>query len=105
MPTTLYEIPLSPEAQTFQVAIDGKTYTLTFRYIGIQGAWNLDIADGNGTLMLGGIPVVPGVDLLAQYRYLGFSSALVVANDPDDGLPPTFSGLGISGHVYSMVTT
>jgi hypothetical protein len=36
--------------------------------------------------IVNGIPLVTGVDLLAQYRYLGFSGRLWVqgADNPDD---------------------
>ncbi len=100
-PVSIYEIPLSPDPQTFVVTLGGVDYRMTVQYRSAGGAgWILDIADANKQPILNGVPLVTGTDLLAQYRYLGFSGGLWVqgANNPDD--VPTFEDLGIGSHIY-----
>jgi hypothetical protein len=41
-----------------------------------------------------GVPLVTGVDLLAQYAYLGFIGSLVVQTDHDPDATPTYENLG-----------
>ena len=45
-------------------------------------------------------PLVPGVDLLAQYRYLGFTGSLVVQTDNDPNADPTYDSLGQTSQLY-----
>lgn len=97
----IYEIPLTPDPQRFTVTLSGVDYRLTVQYRNAGGAgWVLDIADTNGQPLVSGIPLVTGVNLLAQYRYLGFGGGIWVqgAEDPDD--VPTFEDLGIGSHVF-----
>ncbi len=94
---TFYEIPLKPAPQTFTITLGGADYRLTLLY---RNGWVLDIADANNTPMVGGIPLVTGVDLLAQHRHLGFAGRLYVqgAASPDD--VPTFEDLGLTSKLY-----
>jgi len=98
---TFYEIPLTPDPQRFTVTLSGVDYRMTVQYRDAGGAgWVLDIADSNNAPIVSGIPLVTGVDLLGQYRHLGFSGRLWVqgAANPDD--VPTFEDLGIGSHVF-----
>ena len=47
-----------------------------------------------------GIAVVTGADLLAQYRHLGFTGALVVITTSNPNAIPTFANLGSDANVY-----
>jgi len=105
MAQSIYEIPTSSAAQTFQVALGGVAYQLTLRWVEAQAAWNLDIADVYHTPILSGLPVQPGVDLLAQYAYLGIGGSIVVANDADPASPPSYAGLGGDGRIYYVVAS
>lgn len=96
-----FEIPLSPDPQTFSITLSGIDYRLTVQYRSAGGAgWVLDIADANDNLLVGGIPLVTGVNLLGQYGHLGFGGRLWVqgAANPDD--VPTFDDLGVGSHVF-----
>lgn len=96
-----FEIPLSPEPQRFTITLSGVDYRLTVQYRKAGGAgWVLDIADANNAPLVSGIPLVTGIDLLGQYRHLGFAGRLWVqgADDPDD--VPTYGDLGIGSHVF-----
>jgi len=90
-----FEIPLSPSPQRFNITLSGIEYQLTLAYRNSnQGGWVLDIADKQGVVIVAGIPLVTGADLLAQYRHLGFAGRLwcqgtIVSEDV-----PTFDNLG-----------
>ncbi|HEM8999478.1 TPA: hypothetical protein U2T46_001523 [Burkholderia cenocepacia] len=99
--TTFYEIPLTPDPQTFTVTLSGVIYQLTVQYRAVGGTgWILDVADASGNLLVSGIPLVTGTDLLGQFGYLGFGGRLWVqgAASPDD--VPTFDDLGVGSHVF-----
>lgn len=101
----VYEIPLSAKPETFTIALAGKSYRLTVIWRdAVDGGWVLDIADANGNRLVGGIPLVTGCDLLAQYSHLGFGGALVVQTDHDPDAVPTFANLGSTSHLYFVVT-
>lgn len=98
--TTPYEIPLSPEAQTFQIQLGGTNYFLNLYWNSPGACWGLDIADALGTPLVSGIAVITGVDLLAQYAYLGFPGQLIAQTDNNPDAVPTFNNLGNEGHIY-----
>lgn len=97
-----FEIPLSPKAQTFNVSLANVDYNMRLVWNPISACWMLDISDTDGVPVVLGIPLVTGADLLAQYTYLGIRGGLVVTVDDGVGVP-TFSGLGLQGHLYFVV--
>jgi hypothetical protein len=100
----IYEIPLSPQPQTFTVALGGTDYRLTFYWSTPANCWMLDLADANSNPMVQGIPVITGLDLLYQYKYLSVAGSLVVQTDYDTQAVPTFENLGVTGRVYFVVS-
>ncbi len=99
--STAYKIPLSGENETFSVSLGGTEYQLTLTWNDAdQGGWVLDIADpDSGDAIVSGIPLVTGCDLLAPYRYLGFTGSLIVyAEDSEDA--PDEDTLGDSSNLY-----
>jgi hypothetical protein len=104
---SIFEIPLSPQQQSMAISLNGVTYNLTFNFRDSQGTdlsvlpqgWVMDLADQNGNLMIGAIPLVTGSNLLGQFAYLGIGGALFVYSDgtPDD--VPTYANLGVSSHL------
>lgn len=101
----LFEIPLTPQPQTFAITLANVGYRMTVQWRETDmGGWVLDIADANSGPIVSGIPLVTGADLLAQYEYLGIGGALFVQTDHDITAPPTFDNLGLAGHLYFTVT-
>lgn len=99
---TVVEIPFrAAQAQRFGITLAGTPYNMRLTYnVAQDGRWILDIGDASGALLVAGIPLVTGVDLLAQYAYLGFGGTLVVTTDRGAGEVPTFDGLGVTSHLY-----
>lgn len=97
---TPYEVPLSPEPQTFIIALAGVNYRLTTSWCGPAGHWILDIAQTGGEPIVAGIPLVTGVDLLKQYEYLGLGGKLFVQSAGDATAIPNFEGLGVASKLY-----
>lgn len=125
---TWYEIPLVAQAQSFSVQLDGVSYTMELMFheanagmddapvgadtsspgavfdTNVLDGWALDISDDTGNPIVCGIPLIPGIDLLYQYQYLGIGGALMVIVD---GIPdgvPDFAGLGTLGHLYLVAS-
>lgn len=93
----LYEIPLTPEPQSFDITLAGQELKLFARWLespapDAPGGWYLDIYRTPDDLvpMVMGIPLVSGCDLLAPYGYLGLGGALYVSGE----FPPTIENLG-----------
>lgn len=96
-----FEIPLDPSPQVFSIVLDGVAYVLTLIWRDFNmGGWVLDIADQTGAPIVGGLPLVTGADLLAQFAYLGIGGQLAVQTDHNPDAVPTFTNLGISSHLY-----
>jgi hypothetical protein len=94
------EIPLKPRSQNFAIALAGVTYQLTLYWNGQSACWMLDIATSSRAPLIQGIPVVTGLDLLYQYEYLGIGGSLIVQTDAAPDTVPSYSDLGVNGHIY-----
>lgn len=95
----LYEIPLSPDPQSFGIALSGRELNLAVRWAeslcpDARGGWLLDIYDTPDDLtpLVLGIPQVAGCDLLAPYGYLNLGGKLMISGNE----PPTLDNLGES---------
>jgi hypothetical protein len=94
-------IPLLATAQTLTVNLGGTAYKLNVYWNAALGAWILDILDSTGTLISGGLAMVPGVDILGQLAYLGIPGAMVIQSSGGDPLAsPTFSNLGTTSQLF-----
>jgi hypothetical protein len=124
---TWYEMPLIAQAQTFSIQLAGVTYTMRLMFheanAGISGApvgvdtleqnvvvdtnvldgWVLDISNSTGEPIAFGLPLIPGIDLLYQYQYLGIGGALMVIVDGNPDGVPDYSSLGDTSHLYFLV--
>lgn len=101
MATTYFEVPLQPTAQQFTIQLGAIVYQLTLIWrTGAEAGWFLDIALVSGAPVVLGIPLVTGVDLLAQYPDKNFGGSLRVTTDGDPEAPPTYGNLGVTSHLY-----
>jgi len=100
----IFEIPTSPNPQKFVITLSGVQYVLTLQWNFTLQLWMLDIADTNSALIVAGIPLVTGVDLLEPFSYLNFGGSLFASTDSNPDAPPTFDNLGLAGHLYWVST-
>ena len=71
------EIPLFDDPRwEAQTDLSGRRYTFCISYNTRQDAWTATISDANGELLVAGLRLVPGIDMLKKFR----------ASSP--GLPP-----------------
>ncbi|EJN3229173.1 hypothetical protein NPU24_001831 [Escherichia coli] len=93
----IQEIPLIADNQQFTITLAGVTYTVRVLWRDVY--WVMDLMTGPDSPFIAGIPLVTGVDLLAQYGYLspGFK-LFVVCDDPQQEYP-TKSDPGTGSHL------
>lgn len=98
----IFLIPLVNIPQTFDITLAGTTYTLTCKWNDTtEGVWLLDIADSiSDTMLIAGIPIVPGVDLLSGLEYLGINGSFYVSTTGNPYALPTIDNLGTDANLY-----
>lgn len=69
--------------------LDGVRVRLRSTYSIRTDRWYVSVYDSAGTLLVGSIAVVPGVDLLLPYRYLGIPQGELFSYSRERE-PPTF---------------
>jgi hypothetical protein len=103
---TVVEIPLTARPQTFSVVLEGVTYGIRLYWLVPADCWVINISDAAGNLLIGGVPLITGANLLTQYRqYVGPPGQLLVISDhlPPDAVP-NFTDLGVTGHLFYLVS-
>ena len=101
-----YEIPTSPQNQTFSILLQGGTYRFLLMYCKAgadNSGWILDIYDDAGEPLTCGIPLVTGADLLAQFAYLGIGGVMFCDTSGEPDVPPTETNLGILSNLWYAV--
>ena len=102
--TTYYKIPTKPINSTFNCVFpNGNTYFFRLKFLPDSDTptWSLDIFDSNNILMIGGLPLVTGCNLLEQYEYLGLGVQMFCTTDGADPLAvPTLENLGTSSSLW-----
>lgn len=97
-----YKLPITNTPQQFEIVLADKTYLLTCKWNAADEAgWQLDFSDATtNEIIVQGIPLVTGVDLLSGLGYLGFQGSLFVYTDGNDFAVPTFENLGVESFLY-----
>lgn len=95
-----FEIPLNPYPEKFGVTINAKDYLGSTRWSVPLQCWVMALSDSQGVPILLNLPLIPGVDLLGQFEYLGLSAKLIATTDYDPAAAPGYSELGSVGHLY-----
>jgi hypothetical protein len=93
-------VPLQPTNQRFTITLVGVVYTMTIRWNGACQAWILDLGDASNNLLIAGLPLVTGVDLLSPFAYLNIGGQLIVQTTNDTPAVPTLANLGLAGNLY-----
>lgn len=95
-----FEVPLQPIAQAFFIQLANVTYKMSLKWNDVSVCWVFDLATADELPILQGVPIVTGVDLLAQYQYLEIGGGLIALTDGNPDAVPTFQNLGSGGNLY-----
>jgi hypothetical protein len=100
--TAVLEIPTRAAPLIFTVMLEGVTYSIQQYWLVPAQCWVWNISDNSGNLLIGGVPLITGTDLLGQFSdYVGPPGQLLVISDPGPpGTVPGYTSLGQTGHVY-----
>lgn len=94
----IVEIPITQEGAHFEFFTEldgGASYRLTFRWNARVGAWFMDLADGDGSLIVAGVRVVLNIPLLGKVADSRRPPGELFAIDTSgDELEADFEGLG-----------
>lgn len=104
MSHTIWEIPLQAMPQSLYITLGGVSYFLTVHWNAYANTWVLDIANENQAPIASGLPLITGVNLLAQYAYLQIGGMLVVQTDQTPYALPTATNLGTDSHLYFITS-
>lgn len=91
------------QPQTLGIVLNGIRYVLRVYWNDPAQCWNFDLSDSSKNPILQGIPIVTGVNLLAQYAYLGIGGRLIAQTTNDANAVPTFTNLGAVGNLYYLL--
>lgn len=95
----MVQIPLSSGCQSFQIQLGRSYATLTLVYRAADcGGWFLDI-DVEGGAAVHGLPLVPGVDMLAQQEHIGLGHLYCLVDGRTER-SPTFDDMGSAVSLY-----
>ncbi|MTC35812.1 hypothetical protein GKR67_14465 [Providencia alcalifaciens] len=102
MKERLIEIPVTSKNQEMDVTLGDKAYHLKLTHNEFCG-WMLDVYTISRELMVGGIPLLSGINVLEQYRYLGFNGSLSLICENDE-METSFHELGKGNKLYYLET-
>jgi hypothetical protein len=85
-------------ASSGALTVEPQTITAAISFSG----WCFDMFTAAGVPILSSVPLVTGLDLLAQFAYLGLGLAFFVATDEAPLNTPTYENLGLTAHLYFM---
>lgn len=104
MAEQLFKIPLDNTPQRFAIELAGQSLVIVSQWNDEMPAWTIDIIDGaTEQPLIMCLPLVSGVDLLAQHEYIGIPGQLIVYTDGDEFAPPTLENLGQEANLYYLV--
>lgn len=95
-----FKIPLNPFPETFSISISNVEYTGMTRWNAVQQCWVVSLMDTNDVPILQNLPLIPGVNLVDQFDYLGLGVALQALLDYDPSVPVPYASLGTTGNLY-----
>jgi len=66
----LLQIPVDNTlySQQFTITLEGTLYTMHIYWVDRDGRWYMDLSDGNGNLIVGGVALVLAIDLLGKFN-------------------------------------
>lgn len=89
-------IPSNNAKFSFSINLDGVVYRFTFTFNTRQLSWDLLLAEQDGTPILSGVKILPGIELLFRHKDSRLPGGLIHIIDPQNlekGLRPTRNSL------------
>jgi hypothetical protein len=100
----VFRIPLQSTPQKFAIDLNAKPYIMTCVWNGEHDSWEISLFNGDTEEpIFAGLPLVTGVDLLAQYGYHEIGGELIVYTDGEEHATPTLTNLGQESNLYYLV--
>lgn len=74
---------------SYTITLEGKPYLFEFRYNQRESAWYLDVAEVDGTVLVRGVKLVCGINLLRRFADVRLPPGLLtcIANGADKSTP------------------
>jgi hypothetical protein len=92
--TDVQEIPVTNDPRsTFSVELDGNTYTIKLHWNITDAAWYMNLTGVTNDVVINGLKLVTGPDLLHPYSEIDLGG-LVVVDQSDAGLDSDFDNFG-----------
>lgn len=100
----IYKVPLTGQQEKFKLRFKGVQYSCTIYWNYLMENWVISfyLATDNTPLVLA-MPLVTGVDLLKQYKYLEIGGRLLVYTNGSLSATPTYTDLGSESNLYFVV--
>lgn len=96
----MIQIPLTSGPQTFFIGLGDYYWQITLLYRDSDlGGWSIDMERTDDGEQIFGIPVICGVDLLAQFQYRGIGHLYATVDGRYD-VKPTYSDMGATLALY-----
>ena len=100
----VFKIPFSNTPQRFNISLRGRLLTLVNRWNFIDETWRIDVSDAiTFEDLILSIPLVTGINLLRQYKFVGLDGQIIVFTKSDIAAPPGYGNLGVDSNVYFLV--
>jgi hypothetical protein len=96
----VFTIPVSNQNQTVKVSILNIVYNLRLVWNQFGNCWYLDIADVNNNSIISSLRLLPGFNILKQFKYLGIGGGLFAQNIGNINAPPGFNDLGLASFLF-----
>ncbi len=94
-------IPLTNTPQQFDITLSNISLTMVLQWNSFLDNWVISLLDKASQLpLILALPLVTGVDLLLQYKYLQIPGSLYIYTDGDQEAVPTFDNLGEESNLY-----
>lgn len=100
-----FEIPTTSESQRMSIQLGDRVYSIMLWWNEFSACWVIDISDVDQNLIVSGIPLVTGTDLLGQFKHLDIPGGLLVQSDNDAFQVPDKVSLGVTGRLYFVTET
>lgn len=104
MALNAFRIPLVNTPQKFAIDLNGRSFIMECVWNPEMLSWLISMYDGDTEeCIFATMPLVTGVDLLAQYAHLGIDGSLIVYTDGDEHATPSEANLGVESNLYYLV--